>query len=176
MTTARQLRKTASGLLRAEDTVDARGRPAFAVGGRVFALLESPQVVVLSLPEPDADAMTAAYPAAETVEENGRRVGVRLALSEIDGQKLNQWVRRAWAAQAPAAVAENASTAASAEPGEVGDLPAAIGRAAARALADLGITSLDRVATMSDRELLEIHGVGPKAVRVLRAHGGSDSG
>lgn len=51
----------------------------------------------------------------------------------------------------------------------VGDLPDAIGRTAARALSDRGITSLRQVAEHSDRELLALHGVGPKAVAVLRA-------
>ena len=176
MTTQRQLRKTALGLLRAQETVDDRGRAAFAVDGRVFAHLEPAQVVFLALPEAEIATMATAHPTAEVVEENGRRTGVRLALSEIDGQKLNQWVRRAWAAQAPTAIAENAAAAASLTAGQVGDLPAAIGRTTTRALADLGITSLDRIAAMSDRELLDIHGVGPKAVRLLRAHDGSVTG
>ncbi|MDD7942034.1 hypothetical protein PHK61_26815 [Actinomycetospora lutea] len=170
MTTPRQVRTAALGLRGAEETTDDQGRPAFAVEGRVFAALDAGQVVVLLLTETESDAMTAAHPAAERVEEDGRRIGVRLALSEIDGQALNGWVRRAWAAQAPPAIAENAAAAVSAEPGEVGDLPASIGRPATRALADLGITTLERVATMTDRELLAIHGVGPKAVRLLRAH------
>jgi predicted flap endonuclease-1-like 5' DNA nuclease len=49
----------------------------------------------------------------------------------------------------------------------VGDLPDAIGKTAARALAESGITSLERVAAHSQKELLAIHGVGPKAVRIL---------
>ncbi|TDQ60550.1 hypothetical protein EV188_10343 [Actinomycetospora succinea] len=125
--------------------------------------------MVLTLPPVEAEELITACPAAQRVDGTG----VRLALAEIDGQQLNAWVRRAWAAQAPAAIAENADAAPSAQPGEVGDLPRAIGRAATRALADLGITTMDRVATMSDRELLAIHGVGPKAVRLLRGHAGT---
>lgn len=49
----------------------------------------------------------------------------------------------------------------------VGDLPDAIGKTAARELAGAGITSLDRVAAHTRRDLLAIHGVGPKAVRIL---------
>lgn len=49
----------------------------------------------------------------------------------------------------------------------VGDLPDAIGKTAARELALYGITSLARVSTMSKRDLLGIHGAGPKAVRIL---------
>lgn len=47
------------------------------------------------------------------------------------------------------------------------DLPAAIGRPATRALLAAGITTLDDVAARSSTELLALHGVGPKAVRIL---------
>lgn len=47
------------------------------------------------------------------------------------------------------------------------DLPK-IGQPATRALAQIGCVRLDQVATMSERDLLALHGVGPKAVRILR--------
>ena len=50
----------------------------------------------------------------------------------------------------------------------VGDLPHSIGRPASQALALAGWDSLAVVAARSDRELLALHGVGPKAVRILR--------
>lgn len=46
--------------------------------------------------------------------------------------------------------------------------PRAAGRPAQRALANLGITHLEQLAEKSEAELLAIHGVGPKAARVLR--------
>jgi hypothetical protein len=49
----------------------------------------------------------------------------------------------------------------------VGDLPDEIGKTAARALLLNGITSLKHVANRSRKELLAIHGVGPKAIAVL---------
>lgn len=49
-----------------------------------------------------------------------------------------------------------------------GDLPAAIGRPATRALAGAGITTLSDVARLTDADLLALHGVGPRAVRILR--------
>jgi hypothetical protein len=52
-------------------------------------------------------------------------------------------------------------------PGEAGDLPRAIGRPATRALADVGLTTLAQVAAVPREQLLGLHGVGPKAVRVL---------
>lgn len=44
-----------------------------------------------------------------------------------------------------------------------------MGRAANAALVAHGVTTLAQVAAMTDRDLLAIHGVGPKAVRILRA-------
>jgi hypothetical protein len=49
----------------------------------------------------------------------------------------------------------------------VGDLPDEIGKTAARELAANGITSLQQVASHSKKELLAIHGVGPKAIAIL---------
>lgn len=48
------------------------------------------------------------------------------------------------------------------------DLPPGIGRPATRALENAGITSLDQVAARTEADLLGLHGVGPKAVRILR--------
>lgn len=47
--------------------------------------------------------------------------------------------------------------------------PRAMGRPANAALVADGITTLDQVAAMTEQELLAIHGVGPKAVAILRA-------
>jgi hypothetical protein len=49
----------------------------------------------------------------------------------------------------------------------VADLPDEIGKTAARELSLNGITSLRRVADHSRKELLAIHGVGPKAIAIL---------
>ncbi|WP_449408548.1 hypothetical protein [Microbacterium maritypicum] len=50
------------------------------------------------------------------------------------------------------------------------DLPAAMGKVARRELTHHGFTRLDQFDGASARELLAIHGVGPKAVRILREH------
>ena len=49
------------------------------------------------------------------------------------------------------------------------ELPASIGRPANAALVAAGITTLEQVAVMTERGLLALHGVGPKAVRLLQA-------
>ena len=47
-------------------------------------------------------------------------------------------------------------------------LPRGIGRAATAALALVGISRLSQLTTRTERELLALHGVGPKAIRILR--------
>ena len=49
------------------------------------------------------------------------------------------------------------------------DLPRALGGPATRALALRGWTSYERLSQVTSRELLALHGVGPKAVRILEA-------
>lgn len=48
------------------------------------------------------------------------------------------------------------------------ELPKNIGSPATNALLAANITTLEQVAELSDKELLALHGVGPKAVRILR--------
>ncbi len=43
-----------------------------------------------------------------------------------------------------------------------------MGRPANAALTALNITTFEQVATLSEKELLAIHGVGPKAVRIIK--------
>ena len=50
----------------------------------------------------------------------------------------------------------------------VGDLPDAIGKTAARVLQLEGVDSLVKVSLHTERQLLALHGVGPKAIRLLR--------
>jgi hypothetical protein len=44
-----------------------------------------------------------------------------------------------------------------------------IGAPATRALLAAGYTTLESVAGIPDEELLALHGVGPKAIRIIRA-------
>jgi predicted flap endonuclease-1-like 5' DNA nuclease len=49
----------------------------------------------------------------------------------------------------------------------VTEFPRAIGKVATRQLAAHGYTTLDSLTKVSAEELLKIHGVGPKAIRIL---------
>lgn len=48
------------------------------------------------------------------------------------------------------------------------ELPVAIGKVARRELAVFGVTRMDQLRTVTEKELLAIHGVGPKAIQILR--------
>jgi hypothetical protein len=48
------------------------------------------------------------------------------------------------------------------------ELPSAMGRPALRALDGAGYTSVEQVAGAAVAEIAALHGVGPKAIRVLR--------
>lgn len=50
------------------------------------------------------------------------------------------------------------------------ELPASMGKVAQRELALHGFTRLDQFDGASEQQLLAIHGVGPKAIRILREH------
>lgn len=60
------------------------------------------------------------------------------------------------------------------------DLPTSIGKPATRALVGAGYTQLEQLTGVTEADLLKLHGVGPKAVRILRealaAHGLSFAG
>ncbi|MGI5269126.1 hypothetical protein ACQEUU_08255 [Nonomuraea sp. CA-218870] len=157
MTTAAQLRKTALSHPQAAEG----GGPVFTVGGEEFAALDPDAHVRLRLPAADAEDLVSQH---ATAARSGD--WVRLPIADINGQALDHWVRRAWLSCAPPELAALASAAERAD--GAGDLPKAIGRPATRALVGAGITTLDQVARLSDAELGALHGVGPKAVRILR--------
>lgn len=50
-----------------------------------------------------------------------------------------------------------------------------ISKPATRALAEMGVTTLEQIARLSEAELLALHGFGPKAITILKpalaAHG-----
>lgn len=48
------------------------------------------------------------------------------------------------------------------------ELPSSMGNVARRELAAHGITRFDQLTDLTAKDLLSIHGVGPKAVRILR--------
>jgi hypothetical protein len=92
---------------------------------------------------------------------------VKVPLGGINGMQSNALVYRAWLARAPKKLARVESSAATADVGSVGDLPASIGRPATRALAGAGLSTLKLLSTWTKAAVLDLHGVGPKAVDLL---------
>ncbi|GAA1461100.1 hypothetical protein NE857_23515 [Nocardiopsis exhalans] len=167
MTTRAQLRKAA---LSHPETTEKHSGPLgseFFVQGARFAWVDGPGLVSLVLPTAEANELLAAHRTAELRTHGASPVEVRVPLADVDGQPLNRWVRRAWLVHAPRELAERAVAAEHAVPGKVGDLPRGIGRPATQALVQAGFTTLAEVSSMTRPELLALHGVGPKAVRVL---------
>jgi hypothetical protein len=167
MTTLAQLRKTALSLPETVEQGIPSGMVAFTVRDERFASMGKDSYVQLHLPVAEADEVLAAHPTAERLTRGATLIGVRVPLGDINGQQLNHWVRRAWLSRAPKRLVEQVAAGDTAAPGEVGDLPKAIGRPATQALISAGITTLTRVAELTEAELLAMHGVGPKAVRIL---------
>jgi len=166
MTTEAQLRKAALGLPEVEEGTHF-GMVAFSVHNKGFAAVTEDGQVQLHLHDDDAEAALADHPTGERLVRMGTPIGILIPLTDLDGQALNYLVRRAWFARAPKRLAASLAEADSASPGEVGDLPATIGRPATQALAGAGLTTLEDVATRSKNELMAMHGVGPKAIRIL---------
>lgn len=165
MTTMRQLRMIAHELPETEEDSRA-GRPSFSVRGKRFVSVDKDGHVLLPLADGDVDEAVAAHPRADPISRNGTVTGIAIPLAEVNGKDLRELVRKAWSVRAPKRLA---ASFAESERGEGGDLPATIGRPATRALHGAGLTTLDLVATRSETELLALHGVGPKAIRILTA-------
>lgn len=166
MTTIAQLRKAALGLPEVEEGTHF-GMVAFSVRGKGFASVTKDDVVQLQLSADDTESALADHPAGERLERMGTPIGFRVPLADLNGKDLNALVRQAWGHRAPKRLAASLAAADAGTPPTGSDLPAAIGKPATRALLGAGLTTLDQVATRSKAELLGLHGVGPKAVRIL---------
>ncbi|MFD3437162.1 hypothetical protein ACFWU3_06620 [Streptomyces sp. NPDC058685] len=167
MTTRARLRKTAVSLPEAAEQSTRSGSASFTVRDKPFASVDQDEHVQLYLPSAEADEFLAAHPAAVRLTRGALSVGVRVPLEGMNGRQLHHWVRRAWLSRAPKRLAAQPAAADAATPGAVGDLPRSIGGPATRALLGAGIATLDQVAQRTEPELLAMHGVGPKAVRLL---------
>jgi hypothetical protein len=166
MTTLIQLRKAALALPEVEEGTHF-GLAAFSVAGKGFVSVSKDGAVQLRLAASDVDRLVDEHPSAGRMTRGAALLGVRVPLADLDGQQLNHWVRQSWLASAPKRLADAARVASTARAGEVGDLPKAIGNPATRALVGAGLTSLAKVRAYGVDRLGELHGVGPKALRIL---------
>lgn len=166
MTTRAQLRKTAL-TFEGVDERHADGVVTYSVRSKEFASLTKGGIIRLRLPDAEIESAVAAYPTAERLMHAGRPIGFQAPLADVDGQHLWALVMSAWKHRAPRPMAAKYADImeSPAQPGS--DLPAGIGKVATRELAAAGVTTLDQVATRRKADLLALHGVGPKAVRIL---------
>ncbi|WP_017570547.1 helix-hairpin-helix domain-containing protein [Nocardiopsis halotolerans] len=169
MTTVSQLRKAALALPEVEEGTHS-GMLAFSVRGKGFVSVTGDGWVQLRLPDAEVETAEAAHPTGERLTRTGTLIGFRLPLADVNGKDLNALVRASWSCRAPKQMAKDLAAAdAGTGPADC-DLPAAIGGPATRALLGAGLPTLARVATRTEKELLALHGVGPKAVRILNEH------
>lgn len=160
------MRKSAKTFQEVEET-EVEGTLTYTVRGTEFASITKKGVVHLLLPEADVEQVVAEYPRAERLTEGGKTVGCTVPVADVNGQRLWMLVMAAWRHHAPTPLAErlNAILENPQLPGS--DLPTSIGTPAMRALAIAGVTTLDDVASRTEAELQALHGMGPKAVRIL---------
>ena len=142
------------------------GMVTFSVRGKNFVSVSTDQHHVrIHVPATVVESTVAEHPDAEPFVRRGTTIGVSVPLASVDVRLLDRLLLQGWEAAAPQRlVAERGPATAAAR---TTSLPA-IGRPAATALGLAGITSLEEVAEHTEEELLALHGVGPKAVRILR--------
>ncbi|QYJ04113.1 hypothetical protein KUV85_00090 [Nocardioides panacisoli] len=160
MTTAQQLRKAALDLREVEEERQT-AKTSYEVQGIGFAAATDAGEAELRLPPDAIDDAVRQHPTGEPMVLAGDAVGFRVPLADVNGKDLNALVLAAWRHRAPQHLVERADA-----PPE--DLPAGIGGPATRGLVAAGITSMDVVAAHTEAELTALHGVGPKAIRILR--------
>lgn len=165
MTTARQVRKAALDLPEVEERTGA-GAVAYSVRNKVFVTVTD-GVVEIRLPDEMIAVALEDHPTGERLGHRGATIGFRIPLADINGQHLNGLVRQAWISRAPKRLAAALVEARSGTVPSDSDLPASIGKPATRALLGAGVATLDDVAARSKAELAALHGVGPKALRIL---------
>lgn len=170
MTTAAHLRKAALSQseveqMEVEPPEDGPGgvRRAWTVRGRQFAALDHDGTAHLRLDPESAARMAGELDAVEITDD-----GVLVDLAAISGMAITFWVREAWRCRAPSSLGAAAAEAARAAEGQEDDF-GAIGAPARRALHGGGIADLDALASRPREEVAALHGVGPKAVRLLAA-------
>lgn len=168
MTTRTQLRKSALGLPEAEEG-GTRLSPKFVVHGKTFAELTEDGLVRLQLDPATIRRSLSECTITQTFTQDGEPEGAAIPITDVNGMELNSLVFKSWLAVAPAELAAAAREAVKGDlPVGPDALPSAIGKPATRALLLAGIETLGQVAERTESELLELHGVGPRAVRILR--------
>ncbi|GAA1726424.1 hypothetical protein [Aeromicrobium alkaliterrae] len=140
------------------------GGESYAVDGAVFlAIAAARDAVLLHLPVDDAAKVVADMPGATQLDGGADEPTVTVPLDAMNGMQANAVIGRAWAHRAPVRLTQVGAAASAVD----GDLPRSIGRPATSALHGAGIATLADLAGRTQDEVAALHGVGPKAVRIL---------
>lgn len=166
MTTTAQVRKAALSLPEVTESTHF-GMVAFRVRDKGFVSVTKDDVLQVQLHPGDIARTVSELPGSEPLVRMGTPIGVRVPLAAVNGMQSNALVRRAWLARAPKRLAASVQASDESDVGEVGDLPKGIGSPATRALAGVGLTTLEQLAERTEAEVAALHGVGPKALRLL---------
>jgi hypothetical protein len=165
VTTVAQLRKAALALPETTE-IQQLGAVVFSVSGKEFASLTKERIVQLKVPVAEADQFLTNHPTGAPQRNGEERVGIQAPLVDINGKTLNALVQAAWTHNAPKHLI--AQLEAQQDEHHRGDLPDGLSKPALRALQTAGIDTLERAAAWSEGDLLELHGLGPQAIRLLR--------
>lgn len=169
MTTAAQLHRAATSLPEVERREE-NGSLTYVVAGSEFASVDRDGLVRLHLSAADADQALDRYPSAKRTTLAHGASGISIPVTAVNGMELNSLVHKAWLSRAPQRlVSEREEADRGVAPGGSNALPKSIGKPATRALLGAGVRSLADVARLTEADLLALHGVGPKAVRILLA-------
>ncbi len=137
---------------------------SWSVAGRVFATITKDHAAVqVRLPPDDAHQVLADIPGSSLLTRGEKVLGVTIPWDAMNGMQANAVIGRSWAYRAPQRLT-NAPRRASTP---VTDLPRNIGRPAMSALNGAGIVTLAELAERTSAEITALHGIGPKAVRLL---------
>lgn len=158
MTTPRHVRTAAARL--AGSVEERTGAvSSFRVGDAEYARLEGGEVAFW-IGAHELERRRHDVPAARDAASLDGVAGMAVALADVNGMQVNALLTVAHALAAPAQATPQ-------PPADGGDLPSGIGRPATRALHAAGIFTLTETAAHGRSVVAELHGVGPKAVRLL---------
>ena len=161
MTTIAHVRTAVRRL--AEVTRVEGGAETWAVDSREFLTVTADRgSVELRLPADDAEQVLLDIPGSRLLRRGSRTTGVVIPIVAMNGMQANAVIGRSWASRAP-----DRLTRTPAEAGADSDLPRSLGRPATAALHSAGITTLTEVSSRAPAEIAALHGVGPRAVRLL---------
>lgn len=139
------------------------GMESWSVAGQGFlAVTKDRAAIQFRLSPADAQQVLTDIPGTSLLTRGETVLGVTIPLDAMNGMQANAVIGRSWAYRAPkrlTMVTDQAS--------RDSDLPRNIGRPATAALNGVGIATLPELAAHTEAEIAALHGVGPRAIRVL---------